>query len=170
MRKVVPHPTSQLAKDDRVMDRENLARQMRTSQMMREMAREQINPTQQITEIMDIDRQLQGEITIGKDGEAGIPIPLEREVIQALRARADIKFRLLDKVLPNLKATESLNLSMHEHGGTIGIKKVSDVELAARLQNWRKNHGAGHLRRAIEAGEESCVEATFEEKPEYDFL
>lgn len=167
---VTPHPTSVLSKDDRAMDRENLARQMRTSQMMREMAREQINPTQQITEIMEIDMQLQGEMTLNDDGTAGVPIPLEREVIAALRARADIKFRLLDKVLPNLKATESLNLSMHDHQGTIGIKKVSDVELAARLQNWRKNHGSGHLRRAIEEGTESCVEATFTEEPKIEDL
>lgn len=166
--KVSPHPTSIASKDDRLRDKENIARQMRTSQMMREAAREQINPTQVISELQNIDLELQGE----KDS-AGNKIPLEREIISALKARADIKFKLLDKVLPNLKATESTNLTLHDHAHAhIHNHKVSDVELAQRLQMWRKNKGFGHMMRTESNDEESCVEATFEEvsDTEYDFL
>ncbi len=160
--KVLPHPTSIAAKDDRLHDRENLARQMRTSQMMREAAREQIDATTVISQIQEIDLQLQGE----KDN-AGNQIPMEREIISALRARADIKFRLLDKVLPSLKATEAVSHNIHDHAHAHMHAKVSDVELAQRLQLWRKKQGAGHVLRA-----EGCVEATFEEasEPEYEFL
>ncbi|MGI9570292.1 MAG: hypothetical protein ACR2PH_11270, partial [Desulfobulbia bacterium] len=159
MSKVIPHPTSVAAKEQRLHERENLARQMRTSQIVREQAREQINPTQVITELFEIDLKLQGET----DLNTGQPIPMAREIISALKARADIKFRLLDKVVPNLKATESLNLSMGEHNININ-QKISDVELAQRLQIWKKNHGQGHMMRANAKAEqeESCVEATFE--------
>lgn len=143
--KVSPHPTSHIASEDRLRDRENLARQMRTSQMMREQAREQINPTQIISELGEIDAALQGD-----SDQAGNPIPMEREIISALKARADIKFRLLDKVLPSVKATESISHNIHDHSITA---RVSDVEIATRLQLWRQRH---------EASKESDVEATYE--------
>jgi len=155
MSKLLTHPTSVLAKEDKATDRENLARQMRTTQMMREAAREQISPTQLINDLFEIDTKLAGE----KD-PAGNPIPLEREVIAALRARADIKFRLMGKVLPDIKATESISHNMHDHAHQ-HTHNVSNVELAQRLQLWRKQQGL----------DESCLEATFKEvNDEYDFI
>ena len=161
-KKVAIHPTSKLAEDDRLRQRENLARQMRTNQVMREQARDNINAIKTIDEIEQINLALQGE----KD-QAGEPIPLDPDIRRQLEARATIKFKLLDKVLPNLKASESLNLTMGDHNITV-TQKVSNVELAARLQEWRKNHGAGHIMRE-EAKGESCVEATFSEVEESDF-
>lgn len=135
MSTIISHPTSQNAQKDRMHDRENLARQLRTTQMMREMAREQINPTELIDEIRSIGNQLQGE----KDA-AGNPIPLEREILAALRARADIKFRLLSKVLPDLKSTESISHSVHDHNHVVANVNVSNMELAQRLQLFRREH------------------------------
>jgi hypothetical protein len=129
------HPTSVTAVQDKAHDRENLARQIRTGQMMREQAREQINATQVLTEIMEIDLKLQGEKDV-----AGNMVPLEREIISALKARADIKFKLLGKVLPDLKATESISISHATHEHTHEHTSVTNMELAQRLQLWRRNH------------------------------
>ncbi len=132
------HPSSIAATNDRLRDRENLARQLRTTQMMREQAREQIQPTEIITELISIDLKLQGDTDL-----AGNPIPLEREIISQLKARADIKFRLLSKVLPDLKATESVSYSAHDHQHIHAhgdIQSVSNMELAQRLQLWRRSH------------------------------
>ena len=138
MKDVSLHPSSIAATNDRMRDRENLARQLRTTQMMREQAREQIQPTEIITDLISIDLMLQGETDL-----AGNPIPLERETIAQLKARADIKFRLLSKVLPDLKATESVSYSSHDHQHLHAhgdIKSVSNMELAQRLQLWRSTH------------------------------
>lgn len=135
MSTIIAHPTSRNAQNDRMNDRENLARQLRTTQMMREMAREQINPTDLISQIHVIDAELQGE----KDA-AGNPIPLEREILAALRARADIKFRLLSKVLPDLKQSESISHSTHDHQHLVATTNVSNMELAQRLQLFRRDH------------------------------
>jgi hypothetical protein len=166
---ILPHPTSVVAKQDREHERENLARVLRTSQMMREHAREQINPTQTIDDISNIEILLRGS-----EDKAGNPIPMEREVIAALRARADIKFRLLSKVLPDLKATESVSYSAHDHMHQHEHANVSNMELAQRLQLWRREHK-----------DELTIDATFTEtdtqtapeggskltpEPEYDFL
>jgi hypothetical protein len=80
---------------------------------------------------MEIDIQLMGEKDV-----AGNPVPLEREIISSLKARADIKFKLLGKVLPDLKATESVSVSHSTHEHT----SVTNMELAQRLQLWRRNH------------------------------
>ncbi len=135
MNNIVDHPTSHNATKDRMQDRENLARQLRTTQMMREMAREQINPTEIITELINIGIKLEGD-----HDKAGNPIPLEKEITTQLRARADIKFRLLSKVLPDLKATESISYSAHDHMHQHEHKHVSNMELAQRLQLWRRDH------------------------------
>ena len=155
--KVVPHPTSYLASEDRLRDRENLARQMRTTQMMREQAREQISATQLIADLEDIDTQLQGETD-----EGGRAIPMEREIISALKARADIKFRLLDKVLPSLKSTESTNLNVHDHNHV--HTKVNSVELATRFRMWQQQQEA----KTIEGKVAETQPSTPDE--EYDFL
>ena len=123
---------------------------------MREQAREQIKPTEIITDLIQIDNDLKGE----KD-PAGNMIPLERECIASLRARADIKFRLLGKVLPDLKATESISHNIHDHAHAHQHVVVSSIELAQRLQLWRKTHMKE---------QESCAEATFEEVKEFEFL
>lgn len=168
-RKVVPHPTSTLAKDDRARDRENLARQMRTSQMMREQAREHINPIEILSELKELDLKMQGE-----QDAAGNDIPMDPDIKKQIDSRIAMRFKLLDKVLPNLKASESVNLTMGEHNINVN-QKISNVELAQRLQIWRENHGQGHLMRAeSKKTGESCVEATFEEvnddDQEFDFL
>ncbi len=132
------HPSSLNATNDRLRDRENLARQLRTTQMMREQAREQIQPTALITELIEIDLKMQGDNDLADN-----VIPLEREVLAALKARADIKFRLLSKVLPDLKATESVSYSSHDHQHLHAhgdIQSVSNMELAQRLQLWRRDH------------------------------
>ena len=103
--------------------------------MMREMAREQINPTEIITDLINIDIALQGDTDAANN-----PIPLEKEITTQLRARADIKFRLLSKVLPDLKATESISYSAHDHVHAHEHKHVSNIELAQRLQLWRRDH------------------------------
>lgn len=133
--KVLEHPTSRAAKQDRQQERANLARQLRSSQMMREQAREQINATQIISEIIEIDALLQPP----KD-MAGNPIPPDTATTAALKARADIKFKLLGKVLPDLKATESINHSTHDHQHAHAHTTVSNMELAQRLQLWRRSH------------------------------
>lgn len=149
MDNVIPHPTSGHQRIDREKARENLARQLRTNQMMRESARERINASQIIDDIGTIEAQLMGsyteatkEIVDKATGEitlvqTQVAIPLEREVISALKARADIKFRLLGKVLPDLKATESISHNVHDHSHTIH-SPVSSVEMATRIQLWQK--------------------------------
>ena len=132
---LLTHPTSTLAKQDRLQERENLARQLRTNQMMREQAREMIKPSDIITEIQAIDLLMQGNKDI-----AGNSIPMEQTIITALRARADIKFRLLNKVMPDLKATESISHSTHDHQHAHAHTTVSNMELATRLQLWRRTH------------------------------
>jgi len=130
------HPASLVATKDRDVDRENLARQIRTNQMMREQARELIQPTPIISDLINIDLLLQGEQDI-----AGNTIPLEKDVIASLRLRADIKFRLLSKVLPDLKATESVSHNTHDHAHLhADVGSVSNMELAQRLQLWRRDH------------------------------
>ena len=132
---IIPHPTSHNATKDRLHERENLARQLRSTQMMREQAREQINPTEIITSLIEIDTKLMGE-----EDAAGNPIPLEKEIIAQLNARANIKFKLLSKVLPDLKATESVSYSAHDHNHNHQHKQVDDLELIARLRLFKKNH------------------------------
>lgn len=139
MNNIIEHPTSVAAKEGEATDRHNLARQLRTTQMMREQAREQINPTEIITQLIEIDVELQGETHI----QSGMKIPMERETIAQLRARADIKFRLLSKVLPDLKSTESVSYSAHDHQHLHAhgdLAAVSNMELAQRLQLWRRDH------------------------------
>ena len=135
MSKVIEHPTSHNAKRDRLVDRENMARALRTSQMMREQAREQINATTVISELKTIDLELMGN----KD-PAGNTIPLEPQVISALKARAEIRFKLLNKVLPDLKATEATTHAVHDHNHSHIHAQISNVELAQRLQLWRESH------------------------------
>lgn len=176
MSTVIAHPTSHNAKKDRLNDRENMARALRTSQMMREQAREQINATEIITQLHAIDNELAGN----KD-PAGNKIPLEPQVISALKAQADIRFKLLGKVLPDLKATEAVTHAVHDHNHNHLHAQISNVELAQRLQLWRRDQAADLQQTADEnsAGAdwntrsrtiettidaESCVEAT------YDFI
>ena len=71
---------------------------------------------------------------------AGNPIPPDTATTAALKARADIKFKLLGKVLPDLKATESINHSTHDHQHAHAHTTVSNMELAQRLQLWRRSH------------------------------
>ena len=196
MSNIVDHPTSHNAHVDREKARENLARQLRTNQMMRESARERINAGQIIDDIGEIDARLMGSYTEGTkeviDKETGeitlvtveVAIPMEREVISALKARADIKFRLLGKVLPDLKATESISHSVHDHSHTIH-QPVSSVEMATRIQLWQKEIRRKNgqpvtidqlpavpmkvINEAPTPSPESCVEATLIE-PEYDWL
>ena len=149
MDNVIPHPTSVAAKVDRDKARENLARQLRTNQMMRESARERINASQIIDQIGEIDARLQGTATIGTKevvdpvtGEASIveyeiPVPMDRDIIAALKVRADIKFKLLGKVLPDLKATESISHNVHDHSHSHLHAPVSSVEMATRIQLWQ---------------------------------
>ncbi len=176
MDNVIPHPTSHNARSDREKARENLARQLRTNQMMRESARERINASQLVDQIGEIDAQLMGSTTAaskevtGVDGKPTIvhyeiPVPLEREVISALKARADIKFRLLGKVLPDLKATESISHNMHDHNHNHLHAPVSSVEMATRIQLWQKQIKA--QRPAIEHKGESVSDDTSED---YDWL
>ena len=132
---IIPHPASHNATHDRNRDRENLARQLRSTQMMREQAREQINPTAVIDEIIQIDIKLMGE-----EDAAGNPIPLDPAITKQLQARATIKFKLLSKVLPDLKATESISYSAHDHQHQHQHKQVDDLELIARLRLFKKNH------------------------------
>jgi len=147
---VIDHPTSANARTDRDKARENLARQLRTNQMMRESARERINAGQIIDQIGEIDAQLMGSATLATKEVIDpttnektivtyeVPIPMEREVISALKARADIKFKLLGKVLPDLKATESVSHSTHDHQHAHLHAPVSSVEMATRIQLWQQ--------------------------------
>ena len=167
MKDVSLHPSSLAATNDRMRDRENLARQLRTTQMMREQAREKIQPNEIITELIEIDISLQGETDL-----AGNPIPLERETIAQLKARADIKFRLLSKVLPDLKATESVSYSSHDHQhahlhGT--VDQVSNMELAQRLQLWRSTH-LKEITTADLTIPEPLTPSKVGSDPTYDFL
>jgi len=195
MSNVIDHPSSVNARTDRDKARENLARQLRTNQMMRESARERINASQIIDQIGEIEAQLMGSYTEGTkehiDTATGeitkvtvqTPIPMEREIIQALKIRADIKFRLLGKVLPDLKATESISHNVHDHQHAHLHAPVSSVEMATRIQLWQKQiktqkqevkvineiPATTLMLASLEhkpAGE-SCVEATFER--EYDW-
>ena len=159
MDKQIIHPTSVIAREDRRQDKEALARQLRTTKMMAAQAREQINATQLLTEIESIDRDLQGERDV-----AGNPIPLEREVIAALRARADIKFKLLDKVLPSLKQVESSHEHTHQHAHVHA--NIDNVELAQRLQMWRKQNGQV-LREVNPMPTEKVASAQLNDDPEW---
>lgn len=179
---IIDHPTSYNARSDRDKARENLARQLRTNQMMRESARERINAGSIIDEIGAIDAQLMGSHTEAVketvDPETGeittvsyeIPIPLDTAIISALKARADIKFRLLGKVLPDLKATESISHNIHDHQHTLHAT-VSNVEMATRLQLWQKEMRQKNPLKVINelpAPGESVVQDTSE--GEYDWL
>ena len=132
---IVPHPTSYNAVHDRNRDRENLARQLRSTQMMREQAREQINPTSVISEIIKIDIELMGE-----EDAAGNLIPLDPQITKQLIARSVIKFKLLSKVMPDLKATESISYSQNDHNHLHQNQPIDDLELIARLRLHKKNH------------------------------
>ncbi|GAG39284.1 unnamed protein product, partial [marine sediment metagenome] len=63
MDNIIPHPTSTLARSDRDKARENLARQLRTNQMMRESARERINASEIIDDIKGLYAQFIGSAT-----------------------------------------------------------------------------------------------------------
>lgn len=185
MDNIIPHPTSILARSDRDKARENLARQLRSNQMMRESARERINAGQIIDEIHELDLKLMGSSTVSSKMEIDpisgintiveyeVPIPLEREIISALKARVDIKFRLLSKVLPDLKSTESISHNMHDHHHSHIHQPVSNVELATRLILWQKEIKADKRREPVliehEPQEESVFGDTFEDG-EYDWL
>ena len=157
---MLTHPTSTAAKHDRMEQRENLARQLRSNQMMREQAREMIQPSALITEIQDIGIEL-----VPSKDIAGNLIPMEQSLVTALRARADIKFRLLSKVLPDLKSTESISHSTHDHQHAHAHTSVSNMELATRFGLWRREHGDEPIQ-VIEPSEdiepEGCTDATFD--------
>ncbi len=149
MSNIIIHPTINKARSDREQARENLARQLRANQMMRESARERINASQLVDEIHELDLNLRGGYTeatkmvvdpvtkVSTIVTYEIPVPLEREIISALKARVDIKFRLLNKVLPDLKSTESISHNVHDHQHI--ISPVSNIELATRLQLWQRD-------------------------------
>lgn len=175
MDNVIPHPTSHIARTDREQQRENLARQLRSNQMMRESARERIDAGNIIDQIGVIDAALMGEATVATkvvtDDEGNkhlveydVPIPLDREIISALKARADIKFKLLGKVLPDLKATESISHSTHDHQHAHLHAPISSVEMATRIQLWQKQIAHRQpLKMITEDGEESDLEVTIED-------
>ena len=129
------HPSSHAAERDRAVAKENRARALRFAAQAREQARDNIDAIRILSEITEIDCMLRP----GKD-VAGNLLPPDKEMVAALKARADIQFRLLDKVLPNLKSTESVSHNTHEHQHLhASLGQISDVELAQRLQMWRKD-------------------------------
>ena len=198
---IIEHPTSHNAKQDKAKARDNLARQLRTNQMMRESARERINASQIIDDIHEIELGMRGFATEAvkevKDPTTGeistvryeMPIPLDKDVLMAFRARADLKFRLLNKVLPDLKATESISHNVHDHN--VVHSPVSSVELATRIHLWQgqiaeinpvlehkrpataaeEDEVIGRIRRRMDKrAAESVVEDTLPAEPEYDWL
>jgi len=62
--------------------------------------------------------------------EDGNPVPCSANKVGALKAAADIKLRVLDKVLPDLKSIE------HELGE--GLLSMNDQELHARIEQLSK--------------------------------
>jgi hypothetical protein len=126
---IMPRPHSPDAEMVNQTQKLNLTRQLKANQIIREHARELINPTGTIEDLLAIELAM-------RETQSGPPDPA---TLAALKARADIKFKLLDKALPNLKATEVVAHHEHNHSGEVGMK-VTDIELAQRLQLWRKDN------------------------------
>jgi len=115
---------------DKVNAERTLARSLKLSQRQRESARTAINPTVIVQELIDIKILL--DPVEQDDGTFATP---GKEYLASLKLKADINFKLLDKVLPSIKQVEIEATHQHQH--THDISKVSTVELANRLQQWR---------------------------------
>jgi len=147
---------------DKANAERTLARSLKFSQQQREAARALIQPADLIQDILDIDGELQP--IPEDDGSFTYP---EKESLASAKMRIDIKFRLLNKALPDLKSTEITGIIEHNHG--LDVSKMPDVELAQRLLLWQAaQHSIAHSPNIIDI----TPTVVSETQPEstYDFL
>jgi len=116
------------------MSRERLRRLVETADTpaaarreVRKLMREAINGEHVLLAIVDILDSL----VDGQEARGGEAVPLDGERISALGKALDGHFKLLNKVLPDLKSVELTG----SDGGPLQVmgRQVSDIELAARL-------------------------------------
>jgi len=88
-----------------------------------EAIREQLSNGGHIQHVIEIATKLQGQ-----------HLELESSAIQALRAAADIKLKLINKYVPDLKAVE------HSNDPDNPIGETSDVEIMARIKELMSKH------------------------------
>ena len=84
--------------------------------------RDKISVTKNLKTLGDIDTRLQAA-------------DLDTTAVSALRARADIAFKLLNKVLPDLRAVEYTNAV------PTSVEQMTDAELVAVLQAYGDSSG-----------------------------
>lgn len=84
--------------------------------------REKISVTKNLKNLSDIDAKLQSP-------------DLDGIAVSALRARADIAFKLLNKVLPDLRAVEYTNAV------PTSVEQMTDAELVAVLRACDESFG-----------------------------
>ena len=80
--------------EDRIEEREHIRLELKT--------REYIQVTHQAIDVLLKGSEIQRDQHTG----AEIEVPLDRSRVQAIKASADLSLRLLNKVLPDLKAVE----------------------------------------------------------------
>ena len=98
------------------------------SRGVKKLLREAIQGEQVLLSIGDIlDRLMQGQ---EPSPDGGPPLPLDSERIAALKGAMDGHFKLLNKVLPDLRSVE---LTGADGEALIPKAEVSNIELAARL-------------------------------------
>ncbi len=166
------HPGSLAAQRDREIDKENTARLLRINQQAREAARGLINPSTVIQELMEIKMALQPIAIVDPDtheptGELEYP---SKDAVMALKLKADINFKLLNKNLPDLKSVEVTGNVDHQHSHD--ITKISDVELAQRLTLWQRTQQtlADPDQNVIDITPVTQSEPTPTDEPELDFI
>lgn len=123
------------------------------TKVTREILRRRINGERHIDALLGCAEALHSGRSIEINPETGQlvgPPPLDSAAVSAIKAEADIHLKLLNKVLPDLKAIELKD--------TIGEPKIdgrlmSDTELVHRL----KHLGMAELD-AIEEADEQCVD------------
>lgn len=99
------------------------------SRAAKKLLREAIQGENVLLSIGDIlDRLVQGQEPDPNGGPT--PLPLDSERISALKGALDGHFKLLNKVLPDLRSVE---LTGADGEALIPRQEVSNVELAARL-------------------------------------
>lgn len=80
--------------EDRIEEREHIRLELKT--------REYIQVTHQAIDVLIKGYETQRDASTGMEME----VPLDRSRVQAIKASADLSLRLLNKVLPDLKAVE----------------------------------------------------------------
>jgi len=117
---------------DRANAERTIARSLKFSQQQREHARTMIDPAGILTQIFEMDTMITPTLQI--NGEF---TPPTRDMLAAVGKRLDLRFKLLNKALPDLKSTEITGIIDHNH--TMDVGKMSDIELAQRFVMWATN-------------------------------